>query len=87
MSADQPLSPGHDAPLAGPVPPRAPSRRAAASERAPSRPVQRIRADAVGDELTEERIAEIRARIASGAYNSPEVAEEIARRMLESGDI
>jgi hypothetical protein len=84
MPADQPLSTGHDAPLAGPVPPRASSRRAAAPGRAPSRPVP---ADAVGDELTEERIAEIRARIASGAYNSPEVAEEIARRMLESGDI
>ena len=38
-------------------------------------------------ELTPERIQEIRQRILGGAYNSVEVVEEVARRMLERGDI
>lgn len=38
-------------------------------------------------ELTPERVGEIRQRILEGAYNSMEVVDEVARRMLERGDI
>ena len=38
-------------------------------------------------ELSAERIGEIRERILQGAYSSVEVVEEVARRMLERGDI
>lgn len=37
--------------------------------------------------LSAERIAEIRQRILDGAYNSVEVVDQVARRMLDSGDI
>ena len=37
--------------------------------------------------LTPERIAEIRGKILEGAYNSVEVVDQVARRMLEHGDI
>ena len=37
--------------------------------------------------LTPERIAEIRGRILEGAYDSVEVVDQVARRMLEHGDI
>lgn len=37
--------------------------------------------------LTPERIAEVRERILSGAYNSLEVVDQVARKMLSSGDI
>jgi hypothetical protein len=37
--------------------------------------------------LTPERIAEVRERILSGAYNSLEVVDQVARKMLASGDI
>lgn len=40
-----------------------------------------------GEGLTAERTAEIRQRIYEGAYNSVEVVEEVARRMLARGDI
>lgn len=44
--------------------------------------------DATGRaELSSERIGEIRQRILEGAYNSMEVVDEVARRMLERGDI
>jgi hypothetical protein len=38
-------------------------------------------------ELTPEQIAELRRRIQEGAYTSPEVLDEVARRMLERGDV
>ena len=38
-------------------------------------------------ELTAERVGEIRQRILEGAYNSMDVVDEVARRMLERGDI
>jgi negative regulator of flagellin synthesis FlgM len=41
----------------------------------------------VRGELSAERVAEIRQRILEGAYNSVEVVDEVARRMLKSGDI
>ncbi len=37
--------------------------------------------------LTDEEIAMYRRRVAEGFYNSPEVAAEVARRMLRSRDI
>ncbi len=37
--------------------------------------------------LSPERTAEIRTRVLQGAYNSLEVVDQVARRMLESGDI
>ena len=36
---------------------------------------------------TPERIAAIRARIASGAYDDPEVVRAVASRILRSGDL
>ena len=44
-------------------------------------------AGGVRGELTPERVGEIREKILAGAYNSVEVVEEVARRMLERGDI
>jgi anti-sigma28 factor (negative regulator of flagellin synthesis) len=41
----------------------------------------------VRGELSAERVAQIRQRIYEGAYNSVEVVEEVARRMIKSGDI
>ena len=37
--------------------------------------------------LTPERAAEIRLRILEQAYDSPEVADVVARRMLRLGDV
>jgi hypothetical protein len=37
--------------------------------------------------LTDEEIALYRRRVAEGFYNSPEVADEVARRMMKRGDI
>jgi hypothetical protein len=37
--------------------------------------------------LTDEEIAMYRKRIADGVYNSREIAEEVARRMMRRGDI
>lgn len=44
-------------------------------------------AEASSGNLTPERISEIRERILSGAYNSLEIVEEVARKMLASGDL
>jgi hypothetical protein len=38
-------------------------------------------------ELTAERVSEVRQRILEGAYNSLDVVDEVARRMLAHGDI
>lgn len=38
-------------------------------------------------ELTSERVAELRRWIADGGHNELEVAEEVARRILESGEL
>lgn len=37
-------------------------------------------------ELTQEQLAEIRQRVDDGTYDMPEVAEEVARQLLNSGD-
>ena len=44
-------------------------------------------ADAEEFGLSDEEIATYRRRVASGLYNTPEVAEEVARRILRRGDI
>ena len=44
-------------------------------------------ADAEEAGLSEEEIAIYRRRVAEGLYNSPEVADEVARRMLRRGDV
>jgi negative regulator of flagellin synthesis FlgM len=41
----------------------------------------------VASELSPERIAEIREKILEGAYNSLESVDQLARRMLASGDL
>lgn len=44
-------------------------------------------ADAEEAGLSDEEIAMYRRRVADGVYNSREVADEVARRMLRRGDI
>ena len=44
-------------------------------------------ADAEEAGLSDEEIAMYRRRVAEGLYNSREVADEVARRMLRRGDI
>lgn len=44
-------------------------------------------ADAEEAPLSDEDIAAFRRRVAEGLYNSREVADEVARRMLRSGDV
>ena len=44
-------------------------------------------ADAEGFGLSDEEIATYRRRVAEGLYNTREVADEVARRMLRRGDI
>ena len=44
-------------------------------------------ASAVRGELTPERVAAIREKILKGAYNSVDVVDQVARKMLASGDI
>ena len=39
------------------------------------------------ERLSPTRIAELRMRLESGAYNSPEVLTELAMRLLESGEL
>ena len=44
-------------------------------------------ASSVRGELTPERVAAIREKILKGAYNSVDVVDQVARKMLASGDI
>lgn len=37
--------------------------------------------------LSSEQVAEIRRRIRDGAYNTVEIADRVAQRLLESGDL
>jgi anti-sigma28 factor (negative regulator of flagellin synthesis) len=37
--------------------------------------------------LSAERVSELRQRVQDGTYNSPAVADRIARRLVESGDL
>ena len=38
-------------------------------------------------ELSSERLEQIESRVASGFYDQPEVAGEVARRLLEAGEL
>lgn len=55
------------------------------------RPDERARGsdapDGCGSALTPERHAVIRQRVLSGAYNASGVIDEVARRLLDSGDL
>ena len=74
-------------------------RRSPRGQRSPAAKSQRKRTDApaplsatsqLADSeagLTEEEIALYRKRVADGVYNSREVADEVARRMMRRGDI
>lgn len=42
---------------------------------------------AKASELSPERVAELRQRVLSGAYNSLGVVDQVARRMLQAGDV
>ena len=44
-----------------------------------------LQTDRLLERLGPRRLAEIRARLSSGAYGSPEVMKELAIRLLESG--
>lgn len=49
-----------------------------------------LSAQGAGDvegEMSPERVAELRQRVLSGAYNSLHVVEQVARRMLQRGDV
>lgn len=48
-----------------------------------------LAAEAAGaaDAMSAERVAELRQRIDDGAYNSLEVMDQVARRMLDRGDV
>lgn len=46
-----------------------------------------VPADRALERLSTERIAEIRLRLETGAYGSPDVMQELAMRLLESGDL
>lgn len=48
--------------------------------------LQAIRGDARG-ELSMEQIGEIRQRIRDGVYNARELVDQVAQRMLGSGDL
>lgn len=38
-------------------------------------------------DISPERLAALRRRVAEGAYDAPEVVETVARRIIDSGDI
>ena len=40
-----------------------------------------------GSEMSADRVSELRQRVLSGAYNSLEVVDQVARRLLETGDV
>lgn len=48
--------------------------------------IRRNPADLLGDRLSPQRLAEIRHRLATGVYNTPAVALEVAMRMLQHGE-
>ena len=45
------------------------------------------RARSIEQSLSPERLQQIESRITSGYYDDPEVAGEVARKMLASGDL
>lgn len=65
---------------------RTDSVRISSAGRALAEQTQPVRQDPDAD-LTTEQISEIRQRILAGAYDSLEVVEEVARRILASGEL
>lgn len=47
----------------------------------------RLYVPAEREPLTLQRLAALRQWLAAGGHNTPEIAEEVARRILESGDL
>ena len=80
---------GQGTPAAGttPQPAAAPTR----TDRVEISDAGRALAAQGGDEATgamsAERVSELRQRVLSGAYNSLEVVDQVARRMLDRGDV
>jgi hypothetical protein len=72
---DDPLNPESDASSGSPGPTRS------------NEPVKASRADGEGAALSDARLAELRRWIAEGGHNSPDIAEQVARRILERGDV
>jgi hypothetical protein len=46
-----------------------------------------VQGDRALERLSPERISEIRMRLETGAYNSPDVMNELAMRLIDSGDL
>lgn len=42
---------------------------------------------AEGGEMSADRVSELRQRVLSGAYNSLDVVDQVARRLLDTGDV
>jgi len=66
------------------------SQPAAGPEGVPSsdaRPAMAARSGEAPDELSPERVTEIRNRILEGAYESLPMVDQVARRILGSGDV
>ena len=40
-----------------------------------------------GGEMSADRVSELRQRVLSGAYNSLDVVDQVARRLLDTGDV
>jgi anti-sigma28 factor (negative regulator of flagellin synthesis) len=81
--------PVHPAAPGQPAAPVAPAGVADRVELSPEARALAARLDQAGEgqELTPERIAELRQRIREGVYDSPAMAQEVARRVLDSGDL
>ncbi|TVR49961.1 MAG: flagellar biosynthesis anti-sigma factor FlgM [Gemmatimonadales bacterium] len=77
----------------GKVPPAGPVERPEASDRVDISREGRAQAAKAGlsgahaEEPGEDRLDAIRIRIQQGTYNTPESAEEVALRLLDSGDL
>lgn len=83
--ADQPQGKGPAEPVQGPA--RPDSVQISDAGRARAAGLVDAASSAARAELTPERVAEIRQRILEGAYDSVHVVDQLARRMLASGDL
>lgn len=61
--------------------------RASPTDRPDERTHGNVSPERRGSALTPERHAEIRRRVLNGAYNGSGVIDEVARRLLASGDL
>ena len=76
-SGDAPPSPGSGAAPAVP----------ARSDTVQFSDIGRQMSAAQADAISPERILELRAKVMQGAYNSLEVVDQVARRILDRGDV